>query len=72
VTEKDKRLAAWADFKHTNLHKHDCRGHCPRCDHEDAAERAAIQTEGQDRSAFERAIELLKAKRRPGQRQLSV
>jgi hypothetical protein len=55
-----------------NAHPHECRGPCQRCESEDIAERAAIQTEGKDRSAYERAVELIKSKRRPGQRQLSV
>jgi len=47
---------------------------CQRCHDEDAAERAAIQTEGQAMSAeaWRRAVELVKAQRRPGQRALGV
>ena len=43
---------------------------CTVCAHEDAAERAAIQTEGQDRSAYERAVALILERRRKGQRVL--
>jgi hypothetical protein len=45
---------------------------CQRCALEDAAERAAIQTEGQDRSAYERAVTLILESRRRGQRELAV
>lgn len=45
---------------------------CARCEREDAAERAAIQTEGEDRSAFERAVALILESRRRGQRELAV
>jgi hypothetical protein len=55
-----------------NAHPHTCTGPCPTCEREDIAKRAAIQTEGQDRSAYERAVELLKRQRRTGQRALGV
>jgi hypothetical protein len=67
-----KRLQTWEGFPHRNAHPHDCRGPCPRCESESIAERVAIQTEGKPVSAFERAIELLKERRRPGQRALAV
>lgn len=45
-----------------------CQPHdCARCQAEDAGERAAIQTEGQDRSAYERAVALILESRRRGQ-----
>jgi hypothetical protein len=59
-------------YQPTNKFPHDCRGPCPTCEREDIAKRAAIQTEGQDRSAYERAVELLKRQRRTGQRALGV
>ena len=52
-----------------NKFPHDCPdpSQCARCAREDAAERAAIQTEGQDRSAYERAVALILERRRRGQ-----
>jgi hypothetical protein len=74
MSAQDNRLAAWVGFRHANAHPHDCTGPCPRCEHEDAAERVAIQTEGQAMSAeaWQRAIALLLESRRPGQRALGV
>ena len=55
----------------SNTHKCSPTPHdCTVCAHEDAAERAAIQTEGQDRSAYERAVALILERRRKGQRVL--
>jgi hypothetical protein len=54
---------------------HKCRptpDDCTVCVHEDAAERAAIQTEGQDRSLYERAVALILERRKRGQRELAV
>ena len=45
---------------------------CNVCAHEDAAERAAIQTEGKPRSDFERAVALILESRRRGQRELGL
>jgi hypothetical protein len=61
-------------FESKNAHPHDCKGPCSTCEREDIAERAAIQTEGHPMSAdaWQRAVELLKARRRPGQLQLPI
>lgn len=61
-------------YQSQNRHKHECHdpSECPRCTYEDAAERAAIQTEGQDRSAYERAVALILERRKRGQRTLAV
>lgn len=61
-------------YESKNAFPHDCTGLCPRCEHEDAAERVAIQHDGQRMSAetWRMAVEFEKARRRPGQRQLSV
>ena len=54
-------------------HPHTCSPStrdCTVCAYEDAAERAAIQTEGQGHSDFERAVALILERRRKGQRVL--
>ena len=55
-----------------NAYPHVCPdpSQCQRCAREDAAERAAIQTEGQDRSSYERAVALILESRRRGQMSL--
>jgi hypothetical protein len=57
-----------------NKFPHACIGPCQRCEHEDAAERIAIQTEGESMTedVWQLAVEFEKARRRPGQLELGV
>lgn len=59
-------------YQAANRYPHACTdpSRCELCQHEDASERAAIQTEGQGLSVYQRAVELLRQQRRPGQRAL--
>lgn len=54
-----------------NQHPHTCSPSprdCHVCSHEDAAERAAIQTDGKPLSAYQKALQLILESRRRGQR----
>jgi len=45
---------------------------CSRCQREDAGERAAIQTEGQPDTEWERAVSVALLARQPGQKTLGL
>ena len=60
-------------YESTNKYPHKCHPDartCTECMHVDIGERAAIMTDGQPVSAYEKAVALLMERRRPGQRAL--
>lgn len=61
-------------YQPQNKYQHDCPtpSECLLCAHEDAAERAAIQTEGKPLGDYQRALALILERRRRGQRELGI